>query len=402
MKIAIFIKSTTFHKNHGGLETQNKTLAEGLAKAGNEVVVYSPWGDEKLTDRTENNVSYKFIHAKYKNNNVLESLLNTNIKNKFYEESYRVFLEEHIVQPFDVAFSQSTAGIGIIRKKSELKLPIISIAHGTTFSEFKTLISKAKTIKDYLFLLKDFQYVFLNYLTRQKEYILQVDKVVAVSTFVKNNVIAETHVSSKQVDVIYNGVKSFEIDLNKRHSLPVTLLYVGRVEAEKGLFELLAIFGDLLKIKSDLKLKIVGVGKDLEKLKDYAIKLGFTSNVLFLGHVPQNEIKECYESSHIFVLPTKRIEGFPVTISEAMISGLPIVAFDKGGVGEGIFDGETGYLIKAHDLKTYTQKLKELITNDSLRLKMEENAFKKGKELFSEEKMITSYLKVIHDCIKTF
>lgn len=65
MKIAVFIKSTTLHKNHGGLETQNKVLCEGLVKKGHSVTVFSPKKDFDRSETEENGVRYVFVDASY-------------------------------------------------------------------------------------------------------------------------------------------------------------------------------------------------------------------------------------------------------------------------------------------------------------------------------------------------
>lgn len=399
MRIAIFIKNTTLHKNHGGLETQNKTLAEGLVSLGYDVVVYSPFGDEKLSDIELKGVKYKFIKAKYQNKNIIESLLNPSVKNKVYEESYKLFMEDHKKHKFDIAISQSSAGLGIIRKKEEIGIPIISIIHGTTLSEFRTLLTRSKNLKSTLLLLKDLQYVLLNYFTRQREYVLNSDKVIAVSKFVRDNIAKETGLKNLDIEVIYNGVEDFNIDLEKRENLPLALLYIGRITEDKGLFELIEIFSKLAK-NHDITLKIVGNGQDLERLKNSAISLKCEDNIEFTGQVSQEEIKNYLTTSHVFVLPTKRIEGFPVTIPEAMLAGLPIVAMDMGGVGEGVFDGKTGFLIKALDFADFEKKLKMLIEDKNLRLKMKTASHEKGKELFTKNMMVKKYDEVVKGLIR--
>jgi glycosyltransferase involved in cell wall biosynthesis len=102
-----------------------------------------------------------------------------------------------------------------------------------------------------------------------------------------------------------------------------------------------------------------------------------------------------YAKARIFVLPTKRIEGFPVILPEAMLAGLPVVAMDLGGVREGVFDGETGFLINSGDFKSFEKKVELLVKDADLRQTLSENAKRKGRQLFSEAKMVDSYLEEI-------
>ena len=57
-RIALFAKRTIFHKDYGGMETQTKVLAEGLAKRGYDVTVFSPNWELKLDEANENGIKY--------------------------------------------------------------------------------------------------------------------------------------------------------------------------------------------------------------------------------------------------------------------------------------------------------------------------------------------------------
>lgn len=396
MRVAIFIKSTTFHADHGGMEVQNKTLAEGFIKKGHEVVVYSPKGSlEKLT-AAENGVEYKFIDSKYKNSTILQSILNTGAKSEWYVKSYKTFLEDNQEKKCDIVFSQSSAGLGIIRKKEELRVKVIAIAHGTIFSEFKTLLTRPKNLKNILRILKDFEYTLRTYLTRQKEFIRKADCVVAVSDFVKRNIVAETGVSKDMVTVIYNGVSDAFPDINLRVSSPFTILYVGRIERDKGLFELVENFKKHSGRKDkEVFLKIVGDGPDLAKLKGYVSKLGLNDRVVFGGFQKGAALKESYDRSRIFVLPTKRVEGFPVALAEAMMAMLPVIAFDLGGVSEAVVNGETGFLVKKGDWGAFNARLSKLIVNDQALTFMLQKARDRATSMFSKDQMVKSYLDVV-------
>ncbi len=395
MRVAVFIKSTTFHPGHGGMEVQNKTLAEGLVRKGNEVIVYSPKGTLEIFTATEQGVKYKFIDSKYKNSSIIQSIFNMGAKNEWYVKSFETFVADHEEKKFDIVFSQSSAGLGIIRKKKELGVKVISIAHGTIFSEFKTLLARPKTIKNSLKLVKDFEYTLRTYLTRQKEFIRKSDAVVCVSDFVKRNIVSETGIVKDLVTVIYNGVSDIFPDLNLRQSSPFTILYVGRIERDKGLFDLVENFKYHASRKDkEIFLKIVGDGSDLIILKEYVVKLGLNDKVLFTGFQKGILLKDSYDRSRIFVLPTKRIEGFPVTLAEAMMNMLPVVAFDLGGVSEAVVNGETGFLVKKGDWGTFNKRLEKLIVDDLVLAQMSKKARDRAVELYSEDGMIKSYLEV--------
>ena len=395
MRIAIFIKATTFHKNHGGLEVQNRILAEGLAES-NEVMVYSPKGGLDFTSKIEKSVFYKFIDARYKNKNILESILNVGVKSEWDKKSYDVLLNDHREKPFDVVVSQSSAGLGIIKRKKELGVKVVSIAHGTIWSEFRTLLARKKSLVSTIKLVKDFEYTVRNYLTRQKQYLTGSDLVIAVSEFVAGNVAKESGIPMNKIKVIHNGVSEFSGNALPKPESPITILYVGRIEEDKGVFELVTTFANLIKKQGGgIRLLIAGEGPDLTRLKEVVKSSSLEDPVSLLGYLNREELETYYLTSHIFVLPTKRIEGFPVTIPEGMIAGLPIVAFDLGGIREGVFDGKSGFLIRKGRWDMFEEKLETLIGDANLRVELGEHAKALAKSEFSRDTMVHKYLDVL-------
>ena len=221
MRIAVFIKSTTFHKGYGGLETQNKVLCEGLAKKGHDVVVFAPQRELGKTQLRESGVTYVFVPCTFR---YLFAALD---KNSWYNRSVGTF----VVQPkFDVVLSQSTGGLGVIKHKKELQIKVISIAHGSILSEFKSSLRQVGTIKSFIKLALNLQYVLRSYFGSQREYVNYSNKVVAVSNYVKKILIDEAFVPENKVVVIHNGVDPEKFyKFEKLSSIGIKLIYVGRI-----------------------------------------------------------------------------------------------------------------------------------------------------------------------------
>jgi len=114
------------------------------------------------------------------------------------------------------------------------------------------------------------------------------------------------------------------------------ILYVGRLNYEKNLF-------NLIKCMSELKLDLVlyGDGEQRTELELYAKKLKV--NVEFKGSVNNNELPLIYNSYRYYVLPSLR-EGMPKTLMEAMSCGCLCIGTNVSGIKELISDGETGFL----------------------------------------------------------
>ncbi len=400
MRVAIFIKNTTFHAGYGGLETQNKLLAEGLAKNGHTVVVYAPQKELSQAETTLNKVTYKFVPCVFQK---FSSLVAPSPES-WLKKSYTVFRADHSQTPFNLVLSQSSAGLGVILQKRELGVPVISISHGSKLGEYKTRVSSISSPKDVLLLALDVPHVLRAFFKTQRQFIHGSNKVIAVSAAVKQAIINETYAPADKITVIHNGIDPTPFSKVKKdpgyakaaHDT-FNLLYVGRVERAKGLFVLIDV---LLEFKGEqIKLTIVGTGADFTAIQSHINKLHLQQTVTLAGAVSYDQIPHKMGTADVFVLPTLRVEGFPMTLVEAMFSGLPIIASDLGGNSDAVNEN-TGILVKPGDKPELKQAILKLKNNPELREQMGSNALKTAKSNFTLDGMIDKYEKVMSDVIK--
>lgn len=385
MNIAVFIKKTTFHKGFGGLETQNKVLCEGLARTGHSVTVFSPaW--ELSGKKLAENVKYEFVDC------VFRSLAGFSVfqKNNWENRSLEEFQIQHEKEKFDVVISQSSGGIGIIRNKEKLNIPVVTISHGTTMGEYNTILQSLKSPKDFLKLVPNTAYVLFNFFYRQREFINHSDKVVAVSNKVKEALVNETFVDGEKVEVVHNGIVPPEF--NFQSDRKNTVLYVGQVHNAKGI-------GDLLEIAKmiDANFKIVGGGEHLEAFKALAKDI---KNVEFTGKIPYEKVLDLMSTASIFVLPSKRVEGFPMTLVEAMFAKLPIVGSNMGGIPEAIDHENTGFVYESGNIDQLFEFVSRLVKDKDLAKNMGEKGYEKAKQEFTVDVMLGKYSKVLQEVQK--
>lgn len=129
------------------------------------------------------------------------------------------------------------------------------------------------------------------------------------------------------------------------------LLSVGRLEPEKGFFELLEAFRSL--DRQDLVLLIIGEGSQRQRLSEAIKKKGLESRVILAGGQGRKEIWNFYQDADIFILLSKT-EGLGLAFWEAMYLGVPVIGTNIDGIKETIgADGERGYYFEADtdDLK---------------------------------------------------
>jgi len=158
-------------------------------------------------------------------------------------------------------------------------------------------------------------------------------------------------------------------------SLPETIkeniiLSVGRLIKSKHFDILIEIFSSL--DRNDWKLVIIGgnAGRtdEMKKLKGEIERQKINNNVILTGTV--SDVDTWYRISKIFAF-TSSSEGFPNVIGEAMLNGLPVIAFDcTAGPSEMVKDGKNGYLIPLFDKMEFERKLKNLMDNGELREEM--------------------------------
>jgi glycosyltransferase involved in cell wall biosynthesis len=128
----------------------------------------------------------------------------------------------------------------------------------------------------------------------------------------------------------------------------------GRLIEKKGLPVTLRAFSTFLKQHPNAALTIAGEGPLLPELQKFARALGVTDRVSFTGFVSQEQLREIYHRSHIFLHPSQtgrdgNQEGIPNSMLEAMATGLPVFATEHGGIPEAIENGVSGVLVPERD-----------------------------------------------------
>lgn len=177
-----------------------------------------------------------------------------------------------------------------------------------------------------------------------------------------------------------------EIDKSKE----INLLFTGRIDPAKGLFELVEATAYLNKKYRRVVLNIVGWEDKLErpvesKLNHTAEKLGIKENVIFNGRKKVGpELFSYYQNADIYVLPSYH-EGFPRTIWEAMAKGLPVVATSVGGIPEFLQSEKNCLLIPPRDVMAIVDNIEFLIENPEGRKSIVSGAYDRVAEVTLEK-----------------
>jgi glycosyltransferase involved in cell wall biosynthesis len=389
MKIVIFAKNTTFNKYYGGMETQNKILSEALASMGHDVTVIAPNRDLNIFEKKEGGVKYLFVKCDFPKFNLVTSFF----YNTWFKASLNFFREYYSNNKVDLIVSQSTAALEIIRHKNEFEsVPLVGISHGTKISEVKSIVSKINSIKSLLRFAITVPHILNAFFNTQRLYAHGCNRIICVSNYMKNQLIEETYVPEDKIIVIPNGIPVPEDVVKKSFKgKKLNFLYIGRIIEEKGVFDLVKVFKDLLQdenFAANTSLTFVGNGPDLEKLKQLT---SFNSNYFnVVGGVDSTEVGSYYNSHQVLLFNTKRIEGFPMILPEALHYGLIVLATDIGGNKDALND--SGILVPAGDLELFKKEIKSLFAlQPSELLKKSEHNVKIAKNKFTDIAMAKQY-----------
>ena len=186
------------------------------------------------------------------------------------------------------------------------------------------------------------------------------DGCIAISNYVKESIKAAIGDNNK-VYVIYNGVNvnNFPQKKDAGRNNQFQMIYVGRLIKEKGVENVLRAMTKIAK-GSNCRLTIVGDGPERDNLKKICKQLQLNSLVEFVGM--QWNISSWLQEADVFVHACSWNEGFGITLVEAMASGVPCIAFDKGAISEIIDDGVDGFVVKQSSVEALAQKILEVET----------------------------------------
>src|SRR5437763_291119 len=128
---------------------------------------------------------------------------------------------------------------------------------------------------------------------------------------------------------------------------PNLALFLGHLEAAKGIYDLLDALAGVRSAVPDVRLACAGDG-DRIGVARYAENLGIAEAVKFTGWVGPSGKRALLEHAAVFALPSYE-EALPVSLIEAMSAGVPVVATPVGGIPEVVADNTSGFLVAPGD-----------------------------------------------------
>lgn len=327
-----------FYNEAGGAQKSTKFLAEQLVKEGHEVFAYSDDAIDSDIDEVINRVKIFRRRTPLFSLHYIFSAKKNPAKHFFYKifETYNVFAKRKFiniieeVQP-DIVHFNTISGMSLSIVKEAKKRNI------------RTVWTLRDYWLEYSWGEKDISLIkLLNRIYRPfvKKSLRHLDIVTAPSAFTLNNFINKGFInpSSQKCMVIENAVIFSKGKLEniikqkqetKRNPEKTNFLFVGSILEIKGVFNLVKAFKKLTS--PEISLKIVGKGKDLEKLQK---EIESDPRIQYLGFQDTETLYKTYQNSDVLVVPSAWDEPFGRVVIEGNANGLPVITSDRGGLPE--------------------------------------------------------------------
>lgn len=198
-------------------------------------------------------------------------------------------------------------------------------------------------------------------------------QIICISDFIRKYISEAFDLPEKSYHTIYNGIIPNQVSIEKiQDTEKVKLVSLGRLAPFKNQQLIIeALAGILNEFSCQLQLTFVGDGPSMASLRELANKLGLSEHVEFVGNV-ENPYPYLVQAD-IMVHSTER-EAFGMALIEGMECGLPVVAFDSGGIPEIVEHGITGLLAKPGDIEGLKDNLRLLVRDYQTRKRLSENA----------------------------
>jgi len=183
----------------------------------------------------------------------------------------------------------------------------------------------------------------------------------------------------KNIPVIHLGVDTtlFAPQPVLKNNNP-TIIFIGKVVANKGISELVAAAINLRADFPCLKVRIIGGGEEkfIQLLKSRAHDAGVNDLLDFAGYKQKEELPVELSKAHVFAMPSHYEGGPGFSYLEAMSCGVPVIACEGSGVEEIIISGKNGLLVPPKNVKALEDAIRTILKDETLLNNMSDEARK--------------------------
>jgi glycosyltransferase involved in cell wall biosynthesis len=214
-------------------------------------------------------------------------------------------------------------------------------------------------------------------------------RIITVSEFDRQLALTHRLAPAERVVTVHNGMPDIGSGLAADPARsPARLVMIARFEPQK---DHATLFRALREIGEPWHLDLIGDGPLLDEAQAIVRDFGLIDRVQFWGQ--RLDVAQRLAEAQAAVLITNW-EGFPRSILEAMRAGLPVVASGVGGVAESVQDGKTGFIVPRGDVEALRVRLRQLLADPELRLRMGRGGRERYEAHFTLEHTVEKTLAV--------
>ena len=354
------------------------SIVSNLDKKKYEALVVLPKAGPLVNELKKNGVRVRVVSYPIIRRKIFNPVGMVNYA-KEYKNSCRKLLKIVQDEDIEIVHSNTVAVLEGIYLKKRSKIVLISHIH--------EMIESPKFVARFLYGI----------------HVKYADRILCVSNAVKKHIEKSVRINSKKLVVIHNGIKPIEkekTDFRKVHSIPENaevFAVIGRINAIKGQDDFIDAIKGAREENGNLYGLIVGdafSGQEwrIDKMKAKISECGLDKYIKYVGFIEDTE--KVYSAMDVLVLPSVQSDSFPTVVLEAMSCGIPTIAYKCGGVEEMIKDGENGYLVDMHDVKTLSRKMASISPSE-----MYDNCVSRFQSEFSLEKFMYNIDRLYSDLV---
>jgi len=367
MKLIIVTKRTTVH-GFGGMETHAEAVGRAAADLGHDVVLITTAHPRGVVQDVTDGLRVEYLPGTPPG---LDS-------RAWWTKSAEAVHQLCSRGLGDLVLSLSLAGYGVATSKVEM--PHYAFAFGRTFAHLASQWHNSSGVKRLLAYPKD-SLAVCYYAGLERRLWGRLDGIIATDDVLYHSLRRR----GWRVFLSYNGTdpRQFRPDPSLREATRQTmgippdarvLVMVGTVNRQKGIWVGIEAFRQLAETWPSLHLVIVGTGPDRPRLEATIRGSPFVPRVHFVGAVPLAETAAYFAAADLLLYPTFRAEGLPNAIVQAMATGLPVLATDRGGIRTAVQHEDTGLLLSAPAVAPLAEALRGLLTDPASITSMGERA----------------------------
>lgn len=385
MRICLISREYPPDTGFGGIATFTRHLAHGLKAIGNEVVVVALAKEGKDAERQDDLgipvhrvvplpigadlgwTAFCMPYSRY--------VMRTS------SALFAKFAELNAVEPFDAVDTPELLAEGFF--PAITKCTPLTIRLYTPHSKF--IAEKMHNVTDTF----DHQYVA----AVERVAMLSADVITSPSLDLAKFVAQDLGIKVDDIDIVYNPIDASEFrpegecaDIGPKGR---TVLFVGRLEARKGIHYLIDSIPEVIAAVPDARFVIIGddtanaPGQKsvLTEIKERLAKTGCSDSVTFINRIPLADLPKHYRAAAVCTVPSL-YDNSPYTCLEAMSCGRAVIGTDGGGTKEYIVDGESGLIVPVKDAGALAKGIISLLIDDNERARIAANARKRVLEVF--------------------